>query len=256
MSKRISKECLYTKNAIVSVKRYITVILLLLLIIPLLYLIPCNTSYIKIRYNHDLQMDNFQVWSYSEGTPHNLLLSSNMNETTYPDWRVKQVQLVLSSYTSYLNTTEMLQSVIYDKYFPMNYQINTLTIESFNPDTDYQFGEMSYYYSMNNRLNYYECPVDYILSYLQITIESVNQTEVFEVNYYHFFQEDHYIEVKLGLVNEISISRLRFENGSYPLWHDWITQTNTTIPTSYPYQIDLQIRRRNVLTDQLDIYSI
>lgn len=257
-SKRISKECLYTKNAIVSVKRYIIVILLLLLIIPLLYLIPCNTSSVKIRYSHDVSIDNFEVPSYSGGISHNLLLSSNINETIYPYWRIKQISLVLSSYTSYLNTSEMLQSVIYDKYFPMNYQINTLTIETFTPQTDYQLGNLSDYPLLNDRFNYYECPVDYILSYLKITIESSpeNQTEAFEVSFYHFFQEDRYIEIKLGLINEILISRLRFDNGSYPLWHDWISQTNTTIPDTYPYQIDLQIRRRNLLTDKLDIYSI
>jgi hypothetical protein len=252
--KRISPLCKNVENKIIKTRQYILIIFLFALIFPLLYIIPCSNTNIYIQYNRLVEIEPFMIDSYSNevNQNHNLTVSEEISDKT---WKIQSVILYLNSFQTDLNNIQMMQQVEYNQ-IDQNTQnnqnkINNLKFIIFNNNNyTYQFSQIG-----QKIHSTYECPVDYVLSYLEITIISNLENEDFIFKYYHFFQNNERNDIKFNVISELTILSFNFDMNAYIEWYNW-KHYNGEIPTVYPYMIDVYIRRYNLVTEYFKVESI
>lgn len=252
--KRTSPYCASVRVRIVYTKRIIAIFLLIMLVIPLLYLIPSATTKVRLSVPanctyepFDLVLFNKNTLSYENST---VLLNDG-----FTDWKVSSVELYLNSYIRNINESTMIQYVIYGKDIPSLKSYNNMKIILFQNTSGYKIQNINTNLTLNGYNSLTLCPVDYILSYLKLTIVSTHDNLSFSIDFYHFFRNDRYIELKYSLSTEIIIDRLSFNNFSYYNWYNW-KFNNDIMPNTYPYLINTTIRRYNSWNDRLGVGSI
>jgi len=249
--KRVSPYCKKVEERVFMTRKWFIIIFVLLLVLPLLYVIPCYTTMLKIKFSPSLSSDQFIVSSFENDSQsyHNLSIN-NGNSFGYADWAITSINLYLNPYNPILTSTEMLQYVVYD--VPNDDILNTIRVNVYNDISgyNYQFAEID-----GKRFEFI-LPVDYVLSYLEVTIESLRQLdEYFSVSFYHFFQDDIRIDLKFLTISEINIREFSFNEAAFDHWYMWKYQSGD-IPSNYPYLLDVDIKRYNEVTEMFGVDSI
>lgn len=259
LEKRSSKYCNRVKSKISYASRFILVVFLLLLIIPILYLIPCNTTYLvfKIASRASFQPFTFPSLTIASQQYHNMTIVDN-NTSEYNDWKIKSIELYFNPYTPNLNRTEMMKHVLDHEEKPLvNYfELNSLKVIITSDFYENQIG-ISQILSINGFYHWYNLPVDYQLSYLKISIIpiGVGNSESFTVDFYHFFQGENRTELKLMTNSEVILNGLIFNNNTYSDFYNW-KFNGGIIPNVYPYDIDLSVRRYNQISNFFGVESL
>lgn len=255
--KRISPTCLNFQHKVNNTKKFLISFFLLLIILPILYLIPCATTYLTLQVNNYANCTGFLTPAYQRSTHSNptLNISSYNYDSNYTTWSVESIDLYFNSYTPNINKTSMIQYIAYNKTDDHLFQTNTLHLNLFRDLT--HINQFESFNAINGLYRYYKIPVDYILSYMKITISnSQSDTDfIFSTDFYYFFMGDSCIEIKYQLISQITLNSLKFDPNAYQHWLNWQTHP-TEIPTDYPYMINLELRRYNSVTTLFGVYSI
>lgn len=249
--KRVSPYCKNVEERVFKTRKWFVIIFILLLVLPLLYVIPCYTTMLRLKFNSSLHTDSFIVSSFDNDTQlYSNISINNGNSFGYSQWAIQSINLYLNPYNPTLTNTEMLQHVIYGQKHKEI--LNTIRVNVYNDINayNYQFDDIA-----GKRFDFV-LPVDYVLSYLEVTIVSLNQAdEYFSVKFYHFFQDDIRIDLKFLTISEIAVKGFYFHQTAFEQWYAW-KYYDATIPSVYPYTLDLQIRRYNDVTDMIGVDSI
>jgi hypothetical protein len=249
-NKRVSKDCEKPLHRLKQFKKYIIIVFMLVLILPLLYLIPCETTVVEIDFDR-INNDDITVHTYSSLTDSysNLSIDTVYDNISY----VESVELYFNSYETSHSSNEMMKAIAYGR--AEQYGLNTLKYEIYKDNGDYV--RLNHF---NYDLYCYDFPTDYVLSYVKVRLCSVplnNQNISFCIDYYGFFQDINHIQLKYQYVLRVDILDFDFSSSAYDIWYSYtVLEETDTIPSVYPYTLDLSVKRYNDLTEVLDIESV
>ena len=252
--RRTSPYCSSVRFRIVYTKRILVILLLVILVVPLLYLIPSATTKVRLTIQSDCTYEPFTLIGFNKTalSYENISIAKNSGNN---DWKVQSIELYLNSYSRNVNSSTMIQYVIYHKNIPSLNSYNNMKIILFQNDSGYKIDNCCPIFNLNGYSSLSVCPVDYILSYIKITLVSTNDNILFSLEFYHFFQENKYTELKYSLSTEIKVKALTFNSTTFEEWNNW-SFNNGTMPNNYPYLIDTEIRRYNGWNDRLGVENI
>ncbi len=253
-TKRVSAKCLKLTKKIHIGRLYLIAICCILIIIPILYLIPCSDARLRFTVNQNAFYTPFTVNSFSISNDQ----YENLSITPDIDWDIQYIEVGFNPFIYTIKNNVMLRHLVYHDYITDlgidTVRLNSLRVRVFESKNEYwKIGNTSF--DINGLDIIHTIPTDYVLSYIKIVVSGINDNQ-FEVEFYHFFYEDTKTDLKYGMTTQIIINNLQFNSTSYAEWYNWKYLNGTTVPNGYPYEIGVNVRRYNMITDALGVYSV
>ena len=149
--KRVSKNCLKMTKKIHIGRLYLIAIGLMVIIIPLLYLIPCSNAQLQTTINENATYQTFTVNGFST-------ISGQFSNTTIDDnidWYIQSVEFGFNPFVYSVNNQVIIQHLIYNQSIDglgTNAQrLNSLVISAYKSTGDYLYDRIynNSYYGLN-----------------------------------------------------------------------------------------------------------